>query len=91
MTKPATHYHDRRSMNEALVQRLPLLSKLNATSEQINMALLYLDKELHAINTRELLLKQSRYLRIWHAWRSLIRGDYQYFNGMKSFVRDVLR
>lgn len=93
-TCPAISYQDRTYLNESLQKRLEHIqsdksSKFPACT--IDGSLNYLKAERHAINERAGLLKAGFSARRFGALRMLACGKYKYFNGFKSFLRDMLR
>jgi hypothetical protein len=90
----AADYADRREMNRCLTDRLGSLDGLKdfLSSNDVADARTLLSNELLAINRREGIAKMTsksrRLLAGLELWRG---GGYKYFNGTKSFIRDLLR
>jgi glycosyltransferase involved in cell wall biosynthesis len=80
---PAASYADRLRYNNALAERLE-----GAAPAQV-MDQLY--AEHASILRREQLLARGWLGRKLQAGRMLVRGDYRYFNGLRSFARDIAR
>lgn len=90
----ADSYADRRTMNQELTSRCSELKSVGNLYTQIELdaALCYLQNELYAINTRELIVgNRSLLRRCFISVRFWLRGGYQHFNGIKSLARDLLR
>ena len=93
-TTAATVYHDRRLMNETIRTRLKdnLLVDGIFTVQEIAAAFDFLSNELIAINGREALVQEKS---LWRRCRGSLEfwfsGGYNYFNGMRSLARDLLR
>lgn len=93
-TTPASSYNDRVLYNSNLTDRLLSLKALNQNEvsvSTITMSLAQLAKELKAITHREELLRLGFLRQKIRAVSMLACGDYAYFNGMKSFLRDLFR
>lgn len=80
---PASTYANRLIYNKTLLSRLDDSVPQDVTDR--------LTAEGAAIVRREDLLNKNWLLRKLKAGQMLIRGDYRYFNGVSSFVRDILR
>jgi len=93
-TSPATSYQDRIYLNEAMQERLEHIrnDKLNQVYfSRIDVSLSYFRSERQAIVNRGAILNAKFFARKWKAFLMLIRGEYKYFNGFSSFMRDVVR
>lgn len=92
-TKAASTYQDRLLINEASQARLKMLavgeySQLrDIAAESLN----HLRQELEALRCREALVHSSWIRQKLMSFRMLSRGDYRYFNGVRSFLRDLGR
>jgi glycosyltransferase involved in cell wall biosynthesis len=80
---PASSYADRLVYNDAL------LSRLDESLDSAISARIYSERK--AILQREELLSKSWLGRKISATGMLVHGDYSYFNGLRSFIRDCLR
>lgn len=94
LSPPAYGYSDRIEMNKIMVQRLMAdkanLMNLSPSEKKIIMNKLALER--NALNSREKLVNDvNRLSRIYQAFKLFLRGDYKYFNGTRSFVRDLSR
>jgi glycosyltransferase involved in cell wall biosynthesis len=93
-TIPANSYDNRLAMNSALTSRLArkeIATRLFSHSE-ISDARSFLTAERNAIFHRQSLVDSSSKLdRIAQAIKMRSKNEYQYFNGYKSFLRDLLR
>jgi glycosyltransferase involved in cell wall biosynthesis len=90
---PAKSYHDRLTYNTVLIDRLRFReqSKNIENSSSQTKVLSNLQAERKAIMNREKLIHFGYGNRKIHAVKMLVCGDYQYFNGVRSFARDFLR
>jgi len=93
LSTPQKKYDDRILINQSLMM---ILKKYKNTSNEKNFVFLdqkqkYLEKEFEALTRRNNLVTNSFMIRKFNAIELLIRGDYSYFNNLKSFVRDILR
>lgn len=92
-TVVATAYDDRLRINEAsqdLLKRL-LHDKNNFSRDAIEKSLAYLGAEQTALNYRSRLATSSWPNQKIMSLKMLLSGDYQFFNGYKSFFRDITR
>ncbi|MCI5221993.1 MAG: glycosyltransferase [Candidatus Electrothrix sp. AR4] len=92
--KPATSYCDRQLYNPYLRERLHeinLFDRSAITAHTIQVALEHLRSERKAISNRESLINRRFFGKKIMALKMLIHGDYTYFNGIKSFMRDFIR
>jgi len=93
-TDPANSYEERISVNKALQKRLKNIIDIETDATRkikIYKNLDYLFKEGDAINNRALLINFKLYKRLIISIKNYISGDYKYFNGIYSLVRDVIR
>jgi glycosyltransferase involved in cell wall biosynthesis len=94
-TCPAIDYRDRISLNFELRFRVTEVAKDPHLSlqdqEDVQRALRHLARERMALFARQSLVRSGPVLRRVSAFRMLIRLDYVYFNGFRSFIRDVVR
>jgi glycosyltransferase involved in cell wall biosynthesis len=92
-TSTATNYSDRILINEASLERLSnIIARNNSYSPKvIEESLNYLRKELKALKSRDILARSSWLLQKMMCFRMFFRGDYTYFNGLRSFLRDLAR
>lgn len=92
--KPAASYQDRLNFNDALTARFEnraAFQGLGIDSCRIDEIVNCLSRERKAIVGRQGLLVQSWLGKRLSALNMLFRGDYRYFNGFRSFVRDFTR
>jgi glycosyltransferase involved in cell wall biosynthesis len=93
-TKTAISYSDRIVMNSTLFDRLQCASVRSLSLEcfEVSACLFQLKKERIAIQQRQAIADQPNRLARWIlAIRFLLAGKYIYFNGLRSFVRDMAR
>lgn len=93
-TTPATSYVDRLLYNSALIERLRLIGELPegvVFKDLLRQADERLRTERKAIINRNKLVSRGFVQRKTMAVRMLASGDYAHFNGLKSFMRDLLR
>lgn len=92
-TNAATSYSDRIRINEASQERLGRISEgdYGCSNEVLNQSKSNLRSELAALHTRELLVNSDWFSQKFISLRMLLRGDYHYFNGIRSFLRDLGR
>jgi glycosyltransferase involved in cell wall biosynthesis len=88
----AENYNDRLEINQA-AQKVFHSKKMrsNLDSKSLRNALSFLKKEKIAIKKRNSLVHKSSFIGKIHAISMMLRGDYRYFNGFKSFIRDLMR
>lgn len=91
--KAANSYEDRLLINHAsrTVLENALKNNTEFSAKIIEKNLLYLASENTALENRQDLLNKNSLIRKWLALRLLTYGDYRYFNGYKSFLRDIIR
>lgn len=92
-TPVSTGYEDRLLMNESSNKRLNKILSQSAINSfaSIHGSLLYLQCEHCALEYRSKLIHSSRLVRKVMAMRLLLNGGYKYFNGFRSFMRDMFR
>ena len=86
-------YNDRIEINKSLMN---VLRKYRKVNNKENLLLVdkkqqFLEREFKALTRRNQLVENSFLVRKLNAIGLLLRGDYSYFNNLKSFVRDMLR
>jgi cellulose synthase/poly-beta-1,6-N-acetylglucosamine synthase-like glycosyltransferase len=92
-TSVATGYEDRIFINEsgqACLKNL-LNQKVMFSPEVIEKSLCFLAQERKALDNRNSLLKANPLKRKILSVQMLFRGDYRFFNGIRSFLRDIAR
>lgn len=92
-TQPAESYVDRMVTNRECAR---LISEISVTSGQFSASaakrsLAHLESERVAIIKREQLLKDNSIARRISAVKLMCSGGYAHFNGVRSFLRDILR
>jgi glycosyltransferase involved in cell wall biosynthesis len=92
-SKRAKHYNDRL---EQVIHMINILEKLrfeqhNFSKDTLMLSQIKLEKEREALEKRNLLEKKNFFERKLIAFELLIKNQYKYFNGFKSFIRDLLR
>ena len=90
---PYQTYDDRILINTSLME---VIKKYRANFKNEDTNFLdkkedYLKKEYKALIRRNNLQSYSFFLRKLRVFQLLIRGDYVYFNNLKSFIRDMIR
>lgn len=92
-TKAATSYQDRILINKASQARLEKLAvgQCRQFRDIAVKSLNHLHQEMEALRIREALAHSSWIRQKFISFRMLSRGDYQYFNGLRSFLRDLGR
>jgi len=93
-TPPAFSYQDRIHLNESLQKRLKHIQSNKARKFPactIDGSLNYLKAERIALYDRSGLIKAGLFARKLSALQMLARGEYKYFNGFLSFLRDIAR
>ena len=92
-TRPATSYSDRVLINEGSQARLTkILDRDNSySSEIVEKSLSHLRKELEALRYRDRLANSNWFKQKAMCLRMWFRGDYRYFSGVRSFMRDLVR
>jgi glycosyltransferase involved in cell wall biosynthesis len=93
-TPIAKSYKDRMLINKRAAE--VLRHALDAGNRKVSATALtegldILERERDALLARERLVKLGWLARKLWATRMLIRGDYRYFNGYRSFLRDLVR
>ncbi|CAM5443845.1 hypothetical protein TMEC54S_03278 [Thauera mechernichensis] len=92
-TAPASSYSDRISLNKSSIEVLEQLigksEKSLSTAALTGLQNLY--RERNALNTRQELVESPLLVQKLICLKMLLSGDYVHFNGMKSFLRDLLR
>ncbi|TDA64547.1 MAG: glycosyltransferase family 2 protein [Clostridia bacterium] len=97
-------YYGSGDSHVACTQRLALLSMLSERLAhrwlevkdsldedlELNKVLGVIQREQKAVRRRLALLERNRLLRLLPAWSMLRRGDYRYFSGWMSFVKDLI-
>ena len=90
-SKVADNYEDRKEMNVKLTEILYELEGILDKNIK-EKAIIKLKFELEAIKNRTKLVNNKRKnKKIFMALKMIIIGDYKYFNGFKSFLRDIMR
>lgn len=92
-TPVATGYEDRLLINQSCKERLNTALSQSAifSKDIIERSLLYLENEHRALLNRSNLVKSGLLKRKFMAMHLLLKGDYKHFNGLRSFLRDMLR
>jgi len=92
-TPAANGYLERLRMNEASQTRLRNTTNNDDlfSTEVISEAINYLIREQKALLARESLLGQKSFNRKVLSVQLLLRNDYRFFDGYKSFFRDIAR
>ena len=93
-TVAASSYQDRLFYNESLQKRFDQLKSGEKTFDfyvDFDYISKTLKEEYSSLIKREELLSYGFFGRKIHAILMLLHGDYKYFNGVKSFLRDFLR
>jgi len=92
-TSVATGYEDRILINESSQACLKNLlnPKVMFSPEAIEKGLSFLAQERKALDNRNSLLKANPLKRKILSLQMLFRGDYRFFNGIRSFLRDIAR
>jgi len=93
-TSPAISYQDRLNLNESLHKRLEYIQSDKACKLlacRIDGSLNHLKAERIALYNRNSLIKAGIFARKIGALKMLARGEYKYFNGFMSFLRDIAR
>ena len=90
-SKPANSYQDRLVINANLIERLESIDHNVISASSITVSLDHLKDEHKALVHREGLVKLNFLQRKVAALKMLALGDYAYFNGWKSFLRDMCR
>jgi len=93
-TVVATSYKDRLYYNNSLRLRFEKVeANIIDENHKINYKNIYetLSLEYFSLSKRETLLSKNFIIRKWMAILMLVNGDYRYFNGIKSFLRDFIR
>lgn len=93
-TKPSNSYRNRLQYNSSLSERLHATESLDHSGISANVIIAGLDHlraERKAIINRDELIQLGFIRRKLNALKMLACGDYAYFNGLKSFMRDIFR
>jgi hypothetical protein len=93
-TDPAASYQDRIVLNLALQERLKRIKGFKDCNFDINIvdrSLRYLMAEHRALCKRNALVEERFLARKIAALKILVHGEYKYFNGIMSFLRDLIR
>jgi len=92
-TTPATTYSDRILINETSQARLKKLLDEDGrySREIVEGSLSYLRKEFEVLRYRDELVNSNWFDQKVMSLRMWLRGDYKYFNGFRSFMRDLFR
>lgn len=93
-SSPAISYGDRLLMNETLLKRLHDKENWQSelSKERVINILQSLQREDKAIHQRQaIVVRPHRLQRWWMALHLLAFGGYSYFNGLRSFARDITR
>jgi glycosyltransferase involved in cell wall biosynthesis len=88
----AENYNDRLEINQA-AQRVFSQKEMrsNLSIKSYNKAVNFLKKEQTSIGKRNSLVRENFFSRKIFAVSMMIMGNYKFFNGYKSFIRDLLR
>ena len=93
-SKPSNSYEDRFLYNTSLSERLHAMESIDHSgiaANTISAGIEHLRDERKAIFNREELIQLGFIRKKINAIKMLHRGDYAHFNGLKSFMRDILR
>lgn len=92
-TKAATGYIDRVLINKFSQARLRALldGETSFSRELLEDSLSQLLNELEALRYRERLVNSNWFRQKAMCLRMWLRGDYRHFNGVRSFIRDIVR
>lgn len=93
-TVPANDYTDRLVMNARLRARLDNTIELLKDSSDLRAAQIgqaWLARELKAIQSRQALVSAGPITRRVRAAQMLFKREYSFFNGIRSFIRDISR
>lgn len=93
-TIPAEDYKDRILLNRGLKERLgvwELQSREGKGNQDKILADLFLDAEFQALMSRSELVQAAWLIRKIKAIKMLFCGHYRFFNGVRSFMRDLVR
>jgi glycosyltransferase involved in cell wall biosynthesis len=91
LSKPATDYTDRIYLNEQYINRLKKIENTIFNTNNISILINKLIKEKEALLIRNKLVNSSRTIRIILSIKLLLTNQYKYFNGLRSFLRDIVR
>ena len=93
LSKRVKNYNDRLEQINHMIDIIDKLKfeKQNFSLETLLLSLNKLKKEREAVEKRNLLEKKNFFKRKFIAFELLIKNQYKYFNGYKSFIRDLLR
>jgi len=92
-TNPALNYQDRILINTASRARLEKIDvcEFYHFGDIVGLSMKHLWREREALRYREALVNESWFRQKLMILRMLAKGDYQYFNGWRSFLRDMVR
>jgi glycosyltransferase involved in cell wall biosynthesis len=92
-TKIATNYNDRLILNQYYYSKIKnyICINENNNNEFIYKSLKHLEKEYDAINLRNKLINKKGIFRLKIIINMLIFNRYKFFNGYRSFIRDLFR
>lgn len=93
LSKRAKNYDDKLEQVNHMINIIDKLKseKHNFSKETLLLSLNKLKSQRVAIRKRNLLEKKNFFERKFIAFELLIKNQYKYFNGYKSFIRDILR
>ena len=93
LTNAAHSYEDRLQINESGRQRLKKILSIQSIipAQVIETSLCNLIKEHEALHCRNILICSNFLDRKFMAFQMLFKGQYRYFNGINSFLRDFFR
>jgi len=92
-SKRAKHYNDRLDQVIHVINILENLKfeKHNFSNETLLLSQIELKKEKEALEKRNLIEQKNFFEKKLIAFELLAKNQYKYFNGYKSFIRDLLR
>jgi len=92
-TVVSSGYEDRIIANQAILERLTLilLQEKDFSKEVIEKSIVYLKRERQALEFRNRIPTANFMERKAMAFLMLLMGQYRFFNGYKSFLRDLAR
>ena len=93
LSKRAKNYNDRLVIVDRAMTLIKTLQKENNNFSEIilNKSLVNLKKEREALEKRNSLEGKSFFKKKIIAFELLLKNQYVYFNGIKSFIRDLIR
>ena len=92
--KASISYNDRLYFNRELISRIEdrkFQFKKNNVYKTITTYIENLEKEYKSIVQRQEFIHFSRFKKIIYAFKFLLNGGYKHFNGIQSFLLDILR